>query len=51
MYASSRPSPEYTDADIREWLRLLQQERRGLQGPIPAQWRDVELYITPYVQE
>lgn len=43
--------PEYTDADIREYLRLLQARRKGLQGPIPAQWRGVEQYLTPYVQE
>ena len=49
--APRRPTPEYCDADIREYLRLLQRRRRGYDGPDPKQWVGVEQFLTPYVQE
>jgi hypothetical protein len=43
--------PTYTDADIREYIRLLLRRHRGLDGPIAAQWRGIGRYLHPYLSE
>ena len=43
--------PEYTDEDIREYLRLLQRKAEGYDGPDPKQWRGIEKFISHKMQD